>query len=87
MSRAFQLERLANRSFYRCPNDPRRVQLMGKNDNKVMCGCGKPNPASSVSEAVTGNAVHHSVGLLSRATAEDYLNWMEEKYPPKRGEA
>ncbi len=86
MSRAFQLERLADRSFYRCPNDPRRVQLMGENDNKVMCGCGKPNPAAGVIESVTGGEVHHVASILSPATAEDYLNWMEEKYLPKRGE-
>ena len=85
MSRAFQLERLANRAIYRCPNDRRRVLLKGENDNKVMCGCGKPNPAAGIIESITGGTVHHVASILSPATAEDYLNWMEEKYLPKRG--
>ncbi len=84
MSRAFQLKRLAHREFYRCPNEPKRVQILGENDNKVMCGCGKTNPAAGIIEPTTGGEVHHAASILSPATVDEYLDWMEKKYLKNR---
>jgi hypothetical protein len=45
--------------------------------------CGKTNPALGIIESTTGGEVHHVASILSPATVEDYLDWMEKKYLKK----
>ncbi len=55
--------------LFHCPNTGKIIEGM-KHDDKVLCGCGKSNPAAN--EAVQG-VVHHVKRLLRRATVDDYL--------------
>lgn len=56
----------ATADFFRCPHTGRVIEGM-KHDDKVMCGCGKPNPR------VPTEAPHHHVKrFLERATVDQY---------------
>ncbi len=53
--------------FFRCPNSGRVIDG-AKHDDKVLCGCGVPNPR------VPTEAPHHHVRrFLERATVDDWM--------------
>ncbi len=47
-------------------------RIGGRHDDKVLCGCGKPNPHVTFREAVSG-VVHHVKAFLKRATVDEYI--------------
>jgi hypothetical protein len=56
--------------FFRCPNT-RKILLLPRGDDKVICSCGKPNPNvptehPGLHQVKTG--LDHSVVLLESAT-------------------
>ena len=68
--------------FYRCPNSAVILMTVADWDDKVLCGCGQPNPACRESESgkyLIGSGYVHFIGAhikrcLPRATLESYLD-------------
>lgn len=69
--------------FYRCPNSGRVIGPSSPNDDKVLCGCGKPQPASrgyrSGVRAFAEPPGTHVKRFLPRATADDYIAQCEKE--------
>jgi hypothetical protein len=73
-------ELLLMSEFWRCPNDGRVLLASLGHDDKVLCGCGKPQPA-------TLGGPHHSrfteprgahvKKFLKRATSAEYVRQEE----------
>lgn len=60
--------------FYHCPNSERVIASL-KNDDKVLCGCGKVNP-----RCPTEPPGHHVVSFLKAATVDEFLDYEEKPY-------
>ena len=76
----FNRDLLLMSEFWRCPNNGRILMPGSEHDDKVLCGCGRPQPA-------TYGGPHHSrfteprgthvKKFLKRATPADYLKQEE----------
>jgi hypothetical protein len=58
--------------FYICPNTGNVIDGL-PGDDKVLCNCGKSNPAAARGEAKSGNLITHFVYLLKRVPEEEGL--------------
>jgi hypothetical protein len=61
---------LAMADFYRCPTTGRVVEGI-KDDDKLVCGCGKSNPRAQ--EDAQRGIVHHIKRLMQTATVDEYI--------------
>ena len=64
-----QLAKILWGGFYKCPNSPAVLAIL-PHDDKVLCGCGKPNP--KYTREPPG---HHVASLLEVATAEEFVDY------------
>lgn len=67
--------------FFRCPNTWRVLELL-EGDDKVLCPCGKSNPALPAER--TEETGVHVARYLTRATAAEYVDERERRWQPRR---
>jgi CDGSH-type Zn-finger protein len=66
--------------FVRCPNTGRIIEVL-KNDNKVLCRCGKSNPRFPQEDAERTGC--HFVAKLRRATVDEFIEQeIKDELPP-----